>query len=130
MTNENRPVCCERQMNIHNKKIMSGHNTGIQYQCPKCGSTKYIVNKRETAAINVYSKMNSSEIWEGWCGSASTLSDEGQFVSIEEVSEYICDRMRDWGNEKLDDDRTISEMTPDEIDAVVNAIWAYSQEPK
>jgi hypothetical protein len=45
--------------------------------------------------------------------------------------------MQDWGNESLtpdiDDDgneteRTVSDMTEDEIEAVVNGIWEYFQD--
>jgi hypothetical protein len=82
-------------------------------------------------------EMTNSEIWDGWCGNASPKSDEGHFDSIEDVRAYVADRMQDWGNESLtpdiDDDgneteRTVSDMTEDEIEAVVNGIWGYFQD--
>jgi hypothetical protein len=79
---------------------------------------------------NVYEHMSDSEIWDGWCGNASPKSDEGHFASIDEVRDYIADRMRDWANESLDDDRVISEMTSEEIESVVNGVWDYFQDNK
>jgi len=82
-------------------------------------------------------EMTNSEIWEGWCGNASPTSDEGHFEDIDDVRSYVADRMRDWANETIspdiDDDgneteRTVSDMTNDEIEAVVNGIWSYFQD--
>jgi hypothetical protein len=83
-----------------------------------------------------YLGMTDSEIWEGWCGNTHPKSAEGHFESIDDVRSYVDDRMSDWANEVLgtetDDDgneteRFISDMTPDEIEAVVGSIWNYFQ---
>ena len=78
--------------------------------------------------------MTNSEIWDGWCGSASPLSDEGSFATIVEALDYVHDRQADWASEEYetveDDDgnetvRHISDMTEDETQEVARAILQY-----
>ena len=71
--------------------------------------------------------MTPSEIWDGWCGSASPKSDEGHFDDLADAIAYVRDRMSDWHNEPLDDDRVIGDMTEKEIESVAQKILFYSQ---
>ena len=78
-------------------------------------------------------EMSQSEIWDGWCGSASPSSDEGHFDSLEDAISYVRDRISDWGNEPLEVEdgkptRYISDMTEDEIQLVAEAIIAYFED--
>lgn len=78
------------------------------------------------------SEMTNSEIWDGWCGSASPSSDEGTFTDLDDAIAYVRDRVRDWGNEpaEMENDevtRYISDLTENEIIHIAKAILAYSQ---
>ena len=76
-----------------------------------------------------------SEIWDSWCGSATTDSEEGQFDSLADAVAYVRDRVRDWAGEILESDededgehiRYIGDMTDEEILHVAGSIIVYSR---
>ena len=72
-------------------------------------------------------EMTNMEIWDGWCGSASPHSPEGQFVDFDDALAYVRDRQRDWAAEPADNDRTIGDLTDAEIEFIAHAILNYSK---
>jgi len=67
-------------------------------------------------------KHELANIWEGWCGSVSPTSPEGDFQSYDEVLDYVRDRYREWyWSGDLD------EMTDAELENVAAQLWTYQQ---
>lgn len=71
-----------------------------------------------------------SEIWDSWCGSATTDSEEGHFTSLADAVAYVRDRVEDWAGEILESDgdhiRYVGDMTDEEILHVAGMIIVYS----